>query len=64
MTNKSMISAEEASKKTPPENTPGSGAPLSDERHAHSPQLKPVIDEKRTELKKPDTNRPTETRNA
>jgi hypothetical protein len=44
MTNKSMITPEEAEKR-PATGTPKSEKPLADEAHPHAPQLKPVVDE-------------------
>jgi len=60
MTNKSMIRADENAKKGVAAEVSGKssqGKPsqsLPDESNAHSPQLKPVIDEKRTGLQKRD----------
>lgn len=55
VTNKSMVDPDKKSKKTSLELSERTG-PLSDEQHPHSPQLKPVIDEKRTGLQTRDSH--------
>jgi hypothetical protein len=47
MTNKSMISPEEAKSREAQAGTGKSKNPLADETHPHAPQLKPVLDEDR-----------------